>query len=69
MGKTKNELEEKLKKLSPKIRAVIFWTKDNIDFVNHIYRGKAIPKEKWGRYRELAIIKEDNLRKERKSMT
>lgn len=61
MDETKNELIEKLNKLSPEMREVVFWMTDNIDFVDRVCRGKAIPKERWERYMELAIIKEDNL--------
>ena len=61
MDATENELIQKLNKLSPEMREVIFWMTDNIDFVSRICRGKAMPKENWEKYMELAIIKGDNL--------
>lgn len=61
MDVEENELIEKLNKLSPEMREIVFWMVDNIDFVNRICRGKAMPQEKWEKYMELAIIKEDNL--------
>ena len=57
MDATENELIQKLNKLSPEMREVIFWMTDNIDFVSRICRGKAMPKENWEKYMELAIIK------------
>lgn len=61
MDVEENELIEKLNKLSPEMREIVFWMIDNIDFVNRICRGKAMPQEKWENYMELAITKEDNL--------
>ena len=61
MDRTEINLIEKLNKLSPEMREIVFWIADNIDFVNHICRGKAMQKEKWERYMEHAIINKDNL--------
>ena len=61
MDATENELIQKLNKPSPEMREIIFWMTDNIDFVSRICRGKAMPKENWEKYMELAIIKGDNL--------
>ena len=61
MDETEIDLIEKLNKLSPEMKEIVFWIVDNIDFVNHICRGKAMRKEKWERYLEHAIINKDNL--------
>ncbi len=52
---------EKLNKLSPEMKEIVLLIADNIDFVNHICKGKAMQKEKWERYMEHAIINRDNL--------
>lgn len=51
---------EKLSKLSPKMQDAVFWIADNIEFVNHICRGKRMPKEMWEECIERAIEYDDD---------
>lgn len=49
MDETEINLIEKLNKLSTEMKKIVLRIADNIDFVNHICRGKAMQKEKWER--------------------
>lgn len=42
MDRTEIDLIEKLNKMSRELREIVFRIADNIDFVNHICRGKAV---------------------------
>ena len=59
--KAETDLIEKFYGMSPEMQGSLVWIADHIEFVHRICSGETMPKEKWERDMELAVMKRDSL--------